>query len=241
MANEGQQTGTNGPHHCIATASTITDMIFRYLRARCSAQGGKLSLEEIDDASKRFSESVPSGFDLFETIHTRCMRASGSTAASLFSRKTLLTTLLYECGYHSARASFTHQEAHFGAPWMRAFFQGLAGYIREAVCKDADYQLIAAYVHASKKLKGKLSAGELLKEPDIQAVLRECMAPLIANTASSATLDSLRDLINQHTANTRAAAGADASKISQGELQHFLGLMGDEFELALKNATRNPQ
>ena len=24
MANEGQQTGTNGPHHCIATASTVS-------------------------------------------------------------------------------------------------------------------------------------------------------------------------------------------------------------------------
>jgi hypothetical protein len=237
MTHQSQQAGTSGPHHCIATASTITDMIFRYLRARCSAQGGKLSLEELDDASKRFAESVPSGFDLFETIHTRCMRASGSTVASLFTRKTLLTTLLYECGIHSAEASFTHQAAHYGAPWMRFFFQGLANYMREAVCKDADYQLIGSYVRAAKKLKGKMSAAALLKESDVQAVLREGMAPLVANTASPETIEALREMINQHTANTRAAAGSDASKVSQAELQHFLSLMGDEFELALKNAS----
>ena len=237
MTHESQQAGTNGPHHCIATASTVSDMIFRYLRARCSAQGGKLSLEELDDASKRFAESVPSGFDLFETIHTRCMRASGSTAASLFTRKALLTTLLYECGFHSAQASFTHQDAHYGAPWMRFFFQGLANYIRDAICKDADYQLIAIYVRAAKTLKGKLSPAELLKEPEIQAVLRECMAPLVANTASPETIEALREMINQHTANTRAAAGSDATKVAHGDLQHFLSMMGDEFELALKNAS----
>lgn len=237
MTHDSQQAGTNGPHHCIAIASTVTDMIFRYLRARCAAQGGKLSLEEIDDVSKRFADSVSSGFDLFETMHTRCMRASGSTAPTLFSRKTLFTTLLYECGGHSAQASFTHQIGHYGTPWVRHFFQGLTDYIREAVCKDADYQLISIYVRAAKNLKGKLSAGELLKEPEIQAVLREGMAPLIASTASPEAMAVLREKINQHTANTRAAAGSEASQVSQGELQHFLSLMNDELEVALKNAS----
>lgn len=238
MTRDGLQTGTNGPHHCIATASTITDMIFRYLRARCSAQGGALSYEDLDDASERFAESVPSGFDLFETIHLRCMQASGSTAASLFTRRTLLTTLLYECGYHSAKASFARQAAQFGDPWMRYFFQGLAHHIREAVCRDADYQLISVYVGAAKKLKNKVSAEELLREPDVQSVLRDCVTPLTANKDSAETIEALRQTVNQYTANTRAAAGSDACQVSQAELQHFLGLMIDEFQLALKNGGR---
>lgn len=239
MARGGQQSGTNGPHHCIATASTITDMIFRYLRARCSAQGGTLSYEDLDDACERFSESVPSGFDLFETIHLRCMQASGSTAATHFTRKALLTTLLHECGYDCAKASFTRQATQFGDPWMRYFFQGLSTHIREEVCKDADYQLIAAYVRAAKKLKNQLSAEELLKEQEIQAVLRGCVAELTANTASAEAGVALCEAVNRHTAHTRAAAGTDASHVSQTELQHFLGLITDELQRAPQNTSRS--
>jgi hypothetical protein len=236
MAQDEPQAGTNGPHHCIATASTITDMIFRYLRARCSAQGGTLSFEDLDDASERFSDSVPSGFDLFETIHMRCMRASGSTAAALFTRKALLATLLFECGYHSAQSVFGAQTMQFGTPWLRQCFRGLASYIREFVCKDADYQLISVYVQAAKKLKGKLSAVELLKEPGIQAVLRDCMAPILATTPEPTMVGALLDAINQHITGARKPVGPDASKITQSELQRFLDLLRNEFEPTLKNA-----
>lgn len=237
MAQEDPQAGTNGPHHCIATASTVTDMIFRYLRARCTAQGGTLSFEDLDDASERFAESVPSGFDLFETIHLRCMRASGSTAAALFTRDTLLTTLLFECGYHSAQASFAHQVTQFGVPWVRYFFHGLSCYIRESVCKDADFRLIGAYVQTAKKLKNKLSAADLLKEADTQTVLRDCMAPILAPELAAAETRAMVDTINQHITIARNSGGPDMSKVTHDELQRFLGLMRNEFELTLKNAS----
>jgi hypothetical protein len=235
MAQDEPQAGTNGPHHCIATANTITDMIFRYLRARCSAQGGTLSFEDLDDASERFAESVPSGFDLFETIHLRCMRASGSTAAALFTRKALLATLLFECGYHSAQSVFATQTMQFGTSWLRQCFRGLASYIREFVCKDADYQLIGIYVQAAKKLKGKLSGVELLKEPGIQAVLRDCMTPILATAPGM--IEGLLDAINQHITGARKPVGPDASKITASELQRFLGLLQNELDLTLKNAS----
>lgn len=236
MAQDEPQAGTNGPHHCIATASTVTDMIFRYLRARCTSQGGTLSIEDLDDASERFADSVPAGFDLFETIHLRCMRASGSAAAAQFTRKTLLATLLFECGYHAAQSVFATQTLQFGTPWLRHCFRGLASYIREAVCKDADYQLIGVYVQAAKKLKGKLSAVDLLKEPGIQAVLRDCMAPILATTPEPSMVETLLDAINQHITGARKPVGPDASKITLSELQRFLGLLRNEFELTLKNA-----
>jgi hypothetical protein len=236
MAQDEPQAGTNGPHHCIATASTVTDMIFRYLRARCTAQGGTLSFADIENASECFSDSVPSGFDLFETIHLRCMRASGSTATAQFTRKTLLATLLFECGYHSAQAVFATQAMQFGTLWLRHCFHGLAGYIREFVCKDADFQLIGIYVQAAKKLKGKLSAIELLKEPEIQAVLRACMAPIVATPPAPSVVETLRDTINRQITTARKSAGADPSKVTQSELQRFLALLSNEFELTLKNA-----
>jgi hypothetical protein len=236
MAQNEPQAGTNGPHHCIAAASTVTDMIFRYLRARCTAQGGTLSFEDLDDARERFGESVPSGFDLFETIHLRCMRASGSTAATLFTRKTLLVTLLFECGFHSAQAVFATQTKQFGAPWLRHCFYGLAAYIREFVCKDADYQLIGLYVRAAKKLKGKLSAIEMLKEPDVQKVLRDCMAPIVATTPEPTMIEGLLEAINRHIAIERKPAGSDSGKITPSDLQRFIGLLRNEFEMTLKNA-----
>lgn len=236
MLQDEPQAGTNGPHHCIATASTVTDMIFRYLRARCTAQGGTLSFEDIGDASERFADSVPSGFDLFETIHLRCMRASGSTATALFTRKALLTTLLFECGSDSAQVAFPTHTMQFGAPWLRDFFQGLAGYIREFVCKDGDYQLIGVYVQAAKKLKGKLSAAQLLKEPDIQALLRDCMTPIVAMPPAPGTLEALCNTINQHIAGACKPAGPGPSEITLNELQRFLDLTRNEFELTLKSA-----
>lgn len=234
LTKDELQAGTHGPHHCIATASTITDMIFRYLRARCAAQGGALSFEDLDDACARFLESVPSGFDLFETIHARCMQASGSTAAALFTRKALLTTLLFECVYHSAHVAFAEQTARFGFAWLRHFFHGLACHIREAVCKDADFQLVNVYVRAANKLKGRLSAAELLKEPEVQRLLRKCMMSVI--TATPAEVQALRDTVNRNIAIAHNNAGPDLGKITHGELQRFIGLMRNELELTLKNA-----
>jgi hypothetical protein len=225
--------GSSGPHRCIATANTITDMIFRYLRARCAAQGGTLSFEDLDDASVRFAESVPSGFDLFETIYLRCMRASGTTAAALFTRKTLLTTLLGECGQHAAQAAFAQQARQFGAAWLRRFFDGLACYIRESICKDADYQLIAIYVQAAKKLKDKLSAAELLRETEVQSVLRECLAPMLTSEAPPAATKALIDTINR---NITRGSGSDSGKVTPGELQRFLRQMSADFDLTPKHA-----
>ncbi len=230
MAQDVAQAGTNGPHHCIAAASTITDMIFRYLRARCSSQGGSLSFEDLDDASERFAELVPSGFDLFETIHLRCMRASGGTAAPLFTRDAILATMLMASGYHSAQVAFASQIAHFGTPWLRHFFHGLAGYVRDAVCKDADYRLIAVYVQAAKKLKGRLSAAELLKEADVQAVLLDCIGPIVATGASPETVEALRNVLNSHITRARKNTEPDPSKVTLGELQRFLALLCNEFE-----------
>jgi hypothetical protein len=235
MTQDAPQAGTNGPHHCISTASTVTEMIFRYLRARCGARGGTLSLEDIEDASERFHESVPAGFDLFETIHTRCMRASGSTAAMLFTRDTLLATLLYECGYHSAQAAFTHQNTQFGPSWMRLFFHGLSSHVREC-CKEADPQIIAVYVQAAKKLKNRLSVTELLKEPDIQLALRGCMAPILADAPPASMIESLGNAINFHISSRRKVGAPDSSRITLAELLRFLGLLRNELELTLKSA-----
>ncbi len=229
MSHEGPQAGTSGPHHCIATASTITDMIFRYLRARCTAQGGKLSFEDLEDANERFSASVPSGFDLFETIHLRCMRASGSTAPTLFARNAILATVLFEAGDQAAQIAFASQVSHYGTPWLRSFFHGLADYVRDAVCRDADYRLIAVYVQSAKTLKGRLSASELLKEADVLTVVRDCVGALVAADAPATTLEALREALNRHITKVRKSQEPDPSTVTQSELQRFLTLLRAEF------------
>jgi hypothetical protein len=234
MTQDAPQAGMHGPHHCIATAGTVTDLIFRYLRTRCSAQGGSLSLEDLDDAIERFHESVPAGFDLFETIHVRCMRASGSTVATLFTRDALLTTLLYECGYHSAQAAFAKQNAQFGPSWMRQFFHGLSSFIRDC-CKEADRRVIAVYVQAAKKLKNRLSVADLLKEPDIQSALRGCTGPILADAPPASLIEALSNTINQHISSKRKVVGPDTSRVTLAELHRFLGLWRNELELTLKD------
>jgi hypothetical protein len=235
MTQEAPQAGTHGPHHCIATASTVSDLIFRYLRARCNAKGGSLSLEDLDDASDRFHESVPSGFDLFETIHVRCMRASGSTAATLFTRDALLATLLYECGYQSAQAAFLHQNTQFGESWLRHFFYGFSSHIRER-CKKTEPELVAVYTHAAKKLKNSLSATELLKQADIRSLLRECMAPILVEAPPVRMIESLVNTINYHISSLRKVGAPDSSRITQAELVRFLSLLRYELELTLNSA-----
>ena len=127
-----------GPHHCIGTARAVTEIVFRSLRAQCTAGGGTLSLEEIDSFYSRIIDSFSSGFDLFELRHRRCMDASLSSAAMPFARGKILSTFLRACGEKSAQATFSVQVERMGVEWIDLLFGGLARYVREHV--HADYE-----------------------------------------------------------------------------------------------------
>ena len=83
-----------GPHHCIGITRTVTDVVFRGLRAQCAAGGGNLSLEELDSFHSKIIESFSSGFDLFELRHHHCMAVSFGVAPMPFARSKILCTLL---------------------------------------------------------------------------------------------------------------------------------------------------
>jgi hypothetical protein len=88
-----------GPHQCLSISRTVTDIVFRGLRAQCAAGGGNLSLQELDSFHSKIIESFSSGFDLFELKHHHCMAASLGKATMPFARSKILSTLL--------RVSFT--------------------------------------------------------------------------------------------------------------------------------------
>src|SRR5215471_19720365 len=118
-----------GPHHCVGTATSVAEMIFRYLNSRCQACGGTLSMADIEAARAHVLASFPSHFNFFETTDQRCMEASGATAPALFARDSILPSLMLACGHKAARPAFPNQLARFGEAWLTQFFGGVAHYI----------------------------------------------------------------------------------------------------------------
>jgi hypothetical protein len=221
-----------GPHHGVGIATSVSERIFHFLKTRAEAQGGKLSVEDLSGLRTMFLASLPKAATYFEGVDRHCMEASGATAPECLSRQTILITLVSACTHKAARSAFPQVE-RIGVNWLNQLCGGVARYIREQVCADADDRLIKAYLEVAGKLGAKLVVADLLSDDGTQRIMRECLAPLIAKDALDRVADPLSDAINSHIAGKRGISKADPSKVTEAETRKFLTFLPPQLTLAL--------
>jgi hypothetical protein len=210
-------------------------MIFRYLHARCAANGS-LSAADIDAARAYVAQSFPNAFSFFETVNQRCMEASASAAPAFFAKENILGSLLFTCTHKAARSAFPNQVARFGAPWLNQFFGGFAEYIRQHTCPTADDRLMKVYAHAAGKLGARLTVTDLLNEDGARKLLHECLAPLMLPEAPVALAAKLSDVVSFHIAAARGIPKPDVSKVIEQEARSFLTWLPAQVNVALTGA-----
>ena len=213
-----------GPHHCLGTARTVADIVYRSLHARCIARGGTLSVEEIEHCYAEIIASFSSGFDMFERRHLHCMHASVSTAEMPFARDRILVTILRACGETAARQAFSMQVEQQGECWLRPFFDAFAHYVRTHLCTDADQRLTAAYVETGLTRKDKISIDDLLKHKIVQNVLRDCARPLAEQAITAGLVGQVCDSLEAY---------AGTAKATEQQTANFLVLLGRQIAMQL--------
>jgi hypothetical protein len=210
-----------GPHHCVANANAVAEMIFRYLQSRCTA-AGSLNAAELEAARVHLLQSFPNAFSFFESVNQRCMEASAATAPSFFAKENILASLLFVCSHKAARSAFPNQISRFGPPWLNQFFGGFAEYIRQNVSPTADERLIKVYAVAAGKFGAKITVTDLLNEDGARRVMQECLAPFMAPDAPMALASKLSDVASFHIAAARGIPKPDISKVTEQEVRSFL-------------------
>jgi len=228
--------GLRGPHHCIANANAVADMIFRYLQSRCAAAGGSLSSADLEAAHGHFTGSLPTAYNAFDVFNARCMEASAATAPAFFARENILSSLLFACGHRAARSAFPNQITRFGAAWLNQFFGGFAEYVRQNVCSTADDRLIKAYAIAANKAGAKLAVTDMLKEPSALQVMRECFAPFMLADAANLRAAALSDVASYQIAAARGIPKPDISKVTEQEVRNFLTWLPPQVNVAMSAA-----
>ncbi len=221
-----------GAHHSIGVSHAVVEMLFQILRARCAAGGGKLSRDDIESARAQLLQTLPRAAGFFESMHQRCMEASGATAPALVDSRTMLGSLLFVCAQKAARHAFTHQVTRFGDVWLRQFFGGLAEYARQHFCTDVDARLMRVYVAIAWNLGPKLTIEDLIHDETVRGILRECTAPLIT-THPDVLAHPLSDVISQEIASARGIPRPDISKVTEQEVKLFLKFLPPQLQIAL--------
>jgi hypothetical protein len=225
-----------GLHHCIGTARTVTDIVFRSLRAQCAAGGGTLSVDEINKLHSTIIDSFASGYDLFELRHRRFMGASLSLAAMPFARDKILATMLLACGGQCAQHVFALQVEHLGDMWISQFFDGFAQYVDRYVCTNAHARLTDAYVETALTPKIVVSVYELLKREAVRSVLGDCLTSFETPGAPEEMAKQFCDSINDYTASRYRVAGPHVTKITEDQATRFLKLFPHQATMVLETA-----
>jgi hypothetical protein len=211
-----------GPHHCAAVGTSTAELIFRHLLTRCEAAGGQLSMADLEVAKTQFFHGLPGAFPFFEQSNQRCMEASASTAPAVFATDTLLATLLLTSLQKAARTAFQMQVTRFGDTWVRQFFNGLAAYVRQHVCTDADPRLRKIYAGLSVAKGAKLAITDLMQDETVRKILRECLAPFLRSDAGDRLAIVSADQVSQVIAMQRGIPKPDISKVTDHEMRAFL-------------------
>jgi hypothetical protein len=220
-----------GPHHCVGVATSVTERIFNLLKTRAEAQGGNLSISDVGNLRAAFLASLPKAANYFEGVDRQYMEAAGGTAPELVSRETILATLVSMCSHKAARTAFPQAE-RIGANWLNQLFGGIARYVREQICIDANERLTKGYFEVAAKLGAKLVVSDLLADEGVQRVLRDCFAPMIGNDAIARIAEPLCDTVNSHIAGKRGIGKADPSKVTEAEMKKFLTFLPPQLTLA---------
>jgi hypothetical protein len=225
-----------GPHHFFGTATAVTEMVFKHLHALCEKQGGSISSAELDAARSQVLRGYVGAFNFFESCHQNCMDASAASAPALFSRDTILASLLSAGSHKAARPACPNQISRFGEVWLAQFFNGLALYVREHVCPTADKRLNDVYAVLCVKLGAKLSMEDLLKDKNAGVILREAVAPLLAEGAPGLLASKLSDVVSQSIAAQRGIPKPDISKVIDSEMKNYLTWLPRQLHVALAEA-----
>jgi hypothetical protein len=220
-----------GPHHCVGIATSVTERIFHFLKTRAEAQAGTLSVADLGVLRQQFLASLPKAATYFEGVDKQYNEASVATAPENVSRENLLGTLVFACTHKAARTAFPQAE-HIGANWLNQLCGGIARYIRQQICPDANDRLSKAYFEVAGRLGAKLVVADLLGDEGIQKVLRECLAPLISRDALERCAEPLSDAVNSHIAGKRGISKADPSKVTETEMKKFLTFLPAQLTLA---------
>jgi hypothetical protein len=224
-----------GPHHCVANANAVSEMIFRYLHSRC-AVNGSLSAADLDAARAYMAQSLPNAFSFFETVNQRCMEASAATAPAFFAKETILGSVLFTCAHKAARSAFPNQIGRFGPPWLVQFFGGFAEHIRQHTCPTADERLMKVYAVATGKFGARLTVTDLLNEEGTRKILQECLAPFVLPDAPAALAAKLSDVASFHIAAARGIPKPDISKVTEQEVRAFLTWLQPQVNVVLSGA-----
>jgi hypothetical protein len=220
-----------GPHHCVAIATSVTERIFHFLKARAEAQGGTLSASDLAALRQHFLASLPKAASYFEGVDRQYSEAGAATAVEYVSRENILATLVFACSHKAARTAFPQAE-RIGVNWLNQLCGGVARYIRQQVCTDVDDRLTRVYFEVAMRLGAKLVVADLLMDEGVQRLLRECFAPLLAKDALDRIAEPLCDAVNSHIAGKRGIAKADPSKVTEAEMKKFLAFLPPQLALA---------
>jgi len=220
-----------GPHHCVGIATSVTERIFHFLKTRAEAQGGTLSAADLGVLRQQFLASLPKAANYFEGVDRQYNEASAATAAECVSRENILATLVFACSHKAARTAFPQVE-HIGANWLNQLCGGIARYIRQHICTDANDRLSKMYFEAAGRLGAKLVVPDLLGDEGVQRVLQECFMPLIGKDALDRVAEPLCDAVNAHIAGKRGISKADPSKVTEAEMKKFLTFLPPQLTLA---------
>jgi hypothetical protein len=220
-----------GPHHCVGIATSVTERIFHFLKTRAEAHGGTLSGSDLVTLRQQFLASLPKAASYFEGVDRQYNEASAATALECVSRENILATLVFACSHKAARSAFPQAE-RIGVNWLNQLCGGIAHYIRQNVCTDADDRLTRVYFDAAVRLGAKLVVADLLSDEGVQRLLRECFAPLVAKDALDRVAEPLCDAVNSHMAGKRGISKADPSKVTEAEMKKFLAFLPPQLTLA---------
>jgi len=222
-----------GLHHSVGIATSVTEKIFHFLKTRSESQGGRLSTTELDVAHAHFLATLPKAARYFEGVDRHYTEATGSTAPEYFAHEAILATSLFACSHKAARTAFPQADG-VGEKWLHQLFAGIAAYIRENICADADDGLFKAYFELAMKLGDKLTLADLLHDDGVRRVLRECLAPLIARDAAEKLAEPLSNAVSTHIASERAIGNADPVKVTSAEMRKFLFFLPLELKIELR-------
>ena len=220
-----------GPHHCVGIATAVTERIFLFLKTRAEAQGGTLAVADLGALRQQFLASLAKAANYFEGVDRLYNEASAATAPDSVSRENILGTLVFVGCHKAARTAFPQAE-RIGANWLNQLFGGIARYIREQICTDANERLTKGYFEVAAKLGAKLVVSDLLADEAVQRVLRDCFAPMIVNDAIDRIAEPLCDTVNSHIAGKRGIGKADPSKVTEAEMKKFLTFLPPQLTLA---------
>lgn len=212
-----------GPHHCLGTARTITELIIRHLEACAEERGGQLTIAELKAAHLQFVDQLSTIYlRQIEDIHAGCMEASGSPVVSPVSRGQILSSVLYMSTHAIGRRAFRNAHDRGGPDSLMLIYDGFAHFLRTSFCPGVDDTLFGIYAKVATVVGPRFALPQLVQERDVQLLLRQCLAALVTPGAAAAHARALAGSINEFVSNLSGTTESAECPVAHSEAEHFL-------------------